>query len=206
MRLSAAQPRRRRPIPAPASSLRVRDSVSSTVPVLYTPVRGAPSVSALTERPALGATGCWCSTSDGGAPVALQLIDIIHLVLRMLLGPPAATSQVPPPLNVPSQRCPRRAAQPRPDRCVRARCGRLPWISASRLHLDAQAAASLSCSLLASTSSRTESVRLAAVVPRRAFRMFVCVCEDVACDSRLMSDCVWTISRDVGHQDCLGTP
>ena len=46
MRLSAAQPRRRRPIPAPASSLRVQESVSSTVPVLYTPVRGAPSVSA----------------------------------------------------------------------------------------------------------------------------------------------------------------
>ena len=138
--------------------------------------------------------------------MALQLIDIIHLVLRMLLGPPAATSQVPPPLTVPSQRCPRRAAQPRPDRCVRARCGRLPWISASRLRLDAQAAASLSCSLLASTSSRTQSVRLAAVAPRRAFRMFVCVCEDVACDSRLMSDRVWSISGDVGHQDCLGTP
>ena len=42
--LSAAQPRRRRPIPAPASSLRLQESVSSTVPVLYTPVRGAPSV------------------------------------------------------------------------------------------------------------------------------------------------------------------
>ena len=46
VRLSAAQPRRRRPIPAPASSLRVQESVSSTVPALYTPVRGAPSVSA----------------------------------------------------------------------------------------------------------------------------------------------------------------
>ena len=45
-RLSAAQPRRRRPICAPASSLRVRKSVSSTVPVLYTPVRGMTSVSA----------------------------------------------------------------------------------------------------------------------------------------------------------------
>ena len=112
--------------------------------------------------------------------MALQLIDIIHLVLRMLLGPPAATSQVPPPLNVPSQRCPRRAAQPRPDRCVRARCGRLPWISAYRLRLDAQAAASLRCSVLAITRSRTHMVRLAAVVPRRAFRMFVCVCNVVA--------------------------
>ena len=46
VRLSAAQPRRRRPIPAPASSLRVRESVSSTVPVLYTPVRGAKRISA----------------------------------------------------------------------------------------------------------------------------------------------------------------
>ena len=138
--------------------------------------------------------------------MALQLIDIIHLVLRMLLGPPAATSQVPPPLTVPCQRCPRRAAQPRPDRCVRARCGRLPYISASRLPLDAQAAASLSCSVLASTSSRTQPVRLAAVAPRPAFRMFVCVCVDVSCDSRLMSDRVWSISGDVGHQDCLGTP
>ena len=44
MRLSAAQPRRRRPIPAPASSLRLRESVGSTVPVLYTPVRGATSI------------------------------------------------------------------------------------------------------------------------------------------------------------------
>ena len=44
VRLSAAQPRRRRPIPAPASSLRLRESVSSTVPVLYTPVRGATSI------------------------------------------------------------------------------------------------------------------------------------------------------------------
>ena len=44
LRLSAAQPRRRRPIRAPASSFRVRKSVSSTVPVLYTPVRGLPSV------------------------------------------------------------------------------------------------------------------------------------------------------------------
>ena len=31
--------------------------------------------------------------------MALQLIDTIHQVLRMLLGPPAATSQVPPPLT-----------------------------------------------------------------------------------------------------------
>ena len=46
LRLSAAQPRRRRPIRAPASSLRVRKSVSSTVPVLYTPVRGAKRISA----------------------------------------------------------------------------------------------------------------------------------------------------------------
>ena len=138
--------------------------------------------------------------------MALQLIDTIHPVLRMLLGPPAPTSQVPPPLTVPSQRCPRRAARPRPDRCVRARCGRLPWIGASRLPLDAQAAASLSCSVLASTSSRTQPVRLAAVAPRPAFRMFVCVCVDVSCDSRLMSDRVWSIPGDVGHQDCLGTP
>ena len=46
LRLSAAQPRRRRPIPAPASSLRVQESVGSTVPVLYSPVRGAPRISA----------------------------------------------------------------------------------------------------------------------------------------------------------------
>ena len=46
VRLSAAQPRRRRPIRAPASSLRVRKSVSSTVPVLYPPVRGAKRFSA----------------------------------------------------------------------------------------------------------------------------------------------------------------
>ena len=46
VRLSAAQPRRRRPIPAPASSLRLRESVGSTVPVLYAPVRGAPRISA----------------------------------------------------------------------------------------------------------------------------------------------------------------
>ena len=138
--------------------------------------------------------------------MALQLIDVIQPVLRMLLGPPAATSQVPPPLNVPFWRCPRRVAKPRPDRCVRARCGRLPWIGASRLPLDAQAAASLSCSVLASTSSRTQPVRLAAVAPRPAFRMFVCVCVDVSCDSRLMSDRVWSISGNVGHQDCLGTP
>ena len=112
--------------------------------------------------------------------MALQLIDTIHLVLRMLLGPPAAPSQVPPPLTVPSQRCPRRAARPLTDRCVRARCGRLPYISASRLRLDAQAAASPRCCVLASTSSRTQPVRLAAVAPRRAFRMFVCVCNVVA--------------------------
>ena len=138
--------------------------------------------------------------------MALQLIDTIHPVLRMLLGSPAATSQVPPPLTVPSQRCPRRAARPLTDRCVRARCGRLPYISASRLRLDAQAAASPRCCVLASTSSRTQPVRLAAVAPRPAFRMFVCVCVDVSCDSRLMSDRVWSISGDVGHQDCLGTP
>ena len=44
VRLSAAQPRRRRPIQAAASSFRLPESVSSTVPVLYAPVRGAPSV------------------------------------------------------------------------------------------------------------------------------------------------------------------
>ena len=111
--------------------------------------------------------------------MALELIDTIHLVLRMLLGPPVATSQVPPPLTVPSWRCPRRAARPLTDRCVRARCGRLPYISASRLRLDAQAAASPRCCVLASTSSRTQPVRLAAVAPRPAFRRFVCVCVEV---------------------------
>ena len=109
--------------------------------------------------------------------MALQLIDTIHLVLRMLLGPPAAPSQVPPPLTVPSQRCPRRAARPLTDRCVRARCGRLPWIGASRLPLDAQAAASLRYCVLASTSSRTQPVRLAAVAPTKAcIRMLKCAC------------------------------
>ena len=128
--------------------------------------------------------------------MALELIDTIHPVLRMLLGSPAATSQVPPPLTVPSQRCPRRAAQPRPDRCVRARCGRLPWISAYRLRLDAQAAASLRCSVLASTRSRTHTVRLAAVAPRRAFRMFVCVCNVVAGAHRHLIHRVWSASDD----------
>ena len=39
-----------------------------------------------------------------------------------------------------------------------------------------QQASTLHCSVLASTSFRTLTVRLAAVAPRRAFRMFVCVC------------------------------
>ena len=113
--------------------------------------------------------------------MALELIDTIHLVLRMLLGPSVATSQVPPPLTVPSWRCPRRAARPLTDRCVRARCGRLPYISASRLPLDAQAAASLSCCVAAGEHELSDAVGAAcrggakACIPDVSVRVCGCI-------------------------------
>ena len=65
LRLSAAQPRRRRPIRAPASSLRVRKSVGSTVPVLYTSVRWLPSFLAQSaQRSAQMAAGAQRATEE----------------------------------------------------------------------------------------------------------------------------------------------
>ena len=126
-----------------------------------------------------GASCWWCwYTCEAWLPSS-PLVDIIIVVHRMKVGATAAPCQPPLPLTAHSSTPHSLAAQPLPDRNLRAPCGRITSGASFVSMLDALNLVCLNCSRKVSTSSRPPLSRCCPRCSRRALQAVVPVCDHV---------------------------